>query len=67
MKGSKAPLLVLGGSEDTVVPVRQAHEVFAASPAVNKKIVVVPGAGHNDVILSRVAMANVGAMLKQSH
>ena len=65
VKHSKAPLLVLGGGEDTVVPVRQAHEVFAASPVANKKIVVVPGAGHNDVILSSAALASVGAMLKQ--
>ncbi len=65
VKRSKAPLLILGGAEDTVVPVKQAHEVFAASPAVNKKIVVVPGAGHNDVIVSSAAMASIGAMLRQ--
>lgn len=65
VKRSKAPLLVLGGADDTVVPVRQAHEVFAASPVANKTIVVVPGAGHNDVILSHLAMVSIGAMLSQ--
>lgn len=65
VKRSQAPLLVLGGGEDTVVPVRQAHEVYAASPVTNKKIVVVPGAGHNDVILSNLAMSSVGTLLRQ--
>lgn len=63
IKRSTAPLLVLGGANDTIVPVNQAHEVFAASPAVNKKIVVVPGAGHNEVILSPLAILSVRTFL----
>ncbi len=65
VKRSNAPLLVLGGSDDNVVPVQQAREVFAASPSAKKKIVVVPGAGHNDVILSSAAMMSVSEMLTQ--
>ena len=65
VKRSKAPLLVLGGANDDVVPVRQAHEVFAASLAANKKIIVVPGAGHNEVILSPLAMSGVGSFLQR--
>ena len=63
LKGSKVPLLVLGGSDDQVVPVTQAREVFAASAATQKSIVEVAGAGHNDVIASPQALAAVKELL----
>ena len=44
-----APLLVIQGSEDDVVPVAQGREVFAASPAKQKTFVEVPGAHHSDL------------------
>lgn len=62
---SKAPLLVLGGGADHIVPVAQAREVFAASPATNKRIVEIPQAGHNDVILSSEAMNAVSTLITQ--
>ncbi len=44
-----SPLLVVQGAEDDVVPIAQGREVFAASPARQKRFVEVPGAHHNDL------------------
>jgi pimeloyl-ACP methyl ester carboxylesterase len=63
IKNSTAPLLVLGGSEDVVVPDAQGKEILAASPAHNKTFVEVNGAGHNDVIFSPTGIAAVKTFL----
>ncbi len=44
-----SPLLVVQGTEDDVVPIAQGREVFAASPAKQKRFVEVPGAHHSDL------------------
>ena len=44
-----APLLVVQGSEDDVVPLAQGREVFAASPSTQKTFIEVPGAHHSDL------------------
>ena len=44
----KLPLLIMGGSDDTLVPVRRAETLFAAANQ-PKKMIVYPGAGHNDL------------------
>ena len=44
-----SPLLVVQGTEDDVVPISQGREVFAASPAKQKRFVEVPGAHHSDL------------------
>lgn len=46
------PLLVMGGSEDTLVPVRRAEVLFAAAGQ-PKKMIVYPGASHNDLFNHR--------------
>lgn len=53
---STAPLLVLGGTADRVVPIQQNREVFAASPSANKRFVEVPDANHAEVILTDIAL-----------
>lgn len=47
----RAPLLVLHGDTDEVVPIRQARAVFDAAPA-PKTFVILPGARHNDTYLA---------------
>ncbi len=42
--------LVLIGEKDRVTPPRYAHKVFAAIGSANKKLLVVPDAGHNDTL-----------------
>ena len=44
-----SPLLVVQGTADDVVSIAQGREVFAASPAKQKRFVEVPGAHHNDL------------------
>jgi pimeloyl-ACP methyl ester carboxylesterase len=46
--GTKAPVWVVHGDRDVVVPVRMGREVFAAA-AFPGELLVVRGAGHNDV------------------
>ena len=52
IQGASQPLLVLQGDRDEVVPLSQARQVFAASPARSKTFVTVPGAHHNDLRIS---------------
>ena len=44
---SKAPLLVLHGTADFLIPVEQSREVLSASPSPSKRLVELPGADHN--------------------
>jgi len=44
---SKAPLLVLHGKDDFLIPVEQAREVLAASGAAQKRLAIIPDADHN--------------------
>lgn len=45
-----APLLVIGGSEDTIVPISQTTELYEAARE-PKELVVIDGVGHNDPVL----------------
>ncbi len=49
-----APLLVIHGPRDTVVPFSQGKQIFAAAPARSKRFREVPGAGHSDLWRSDV-------------
>jgi pimeloyl-ACP methyl ester carboxylesterase len=45
----RAPLLVLHGSDDPIVPLMEGEALFEAAPE-PKRIEVFPGVGHNDVL-----------------
>ena len=47
--GLRAPLLVLHGEDDMIVPVEHARALFAAAPA-PKQLRVIRGVGHNDIV-----------------
>ncbi len=53
---SQAPLLMLHGEADQLVPIEQGREVFAASPVRQKTFVALPGAGHNETANSPAAL-----------
>ncbi len=60
------PLLVMHGERDTMIAPREAEATFAAAGTKAKKLVIVPGRGHNDVSLSRTywdALAAFGASI----
>ena len=48
IKSLQTPLLILHGSEDDIVPVAMAKELFAAAPQ-PKQLVIIPQANHNDL------------------
>lgn len=54
--GYAGPALVLEGEEDRITPPRLAQQVYAALPSPSKQLLLVAGAGHNDV-LSNAAVA----------
>jgi uncharacterized protein len=58
----RAPLMVIHGTNDTLIPIAQGHEVFAAAASADKRFVQVPGAGHDDL---RFADAPAGPALAQ--
>jgi fermentation-respiration switch protein FrsA (DUF1100 family) len=45
----RAPVLIVHGDRDDIVPVAHARALFAAAPE-PKRLHVVPGAGHNDLV-----------------
>jgi fermentation-respiration switch protein FrsA (DUF1100 family) len=47
--GLRAPLLVLHGEDDTIVPVEHGQALFDAAPD-PKRLRIVPGVGHNDIV-----------------
>lgn len=44
------PVLILHGEEDRLVPLREAQDVFSYLTIREKKMVVIPGADHNDLL-----------------
>ncbi|MGW4772872.1 alpha/beta hydrolase [Nocardia sp. NPDC004278] len=47
----QAPVLIMHGDHDELLPLRHAERLFAAAPE-PKQLVIFPGAGHNDLIIS---------------
>lgn len=45
----RAPLLIMHGDRDELLPLRHARMLYEAAPE-PKELVVYPGAGHNDII-----------------
>ena len=44
------PALVIHGEQDTLAPVEQAVEMFHSFPSPEKRLLTIPGAGHNDLL-----------------
>ncbi|MFI6778948.1 alpha/beta hydrolase [Nocardia sp. NPDC050412] len=47
----RAPILIMHGDQDELLPLRHAERLYAAAPE-PKRLVVFPGGGHNDLIIS---------------
>jgi ADP-ribosylglycohydrolase/alpha-beta hydrolase superfamily lysophospholipase len=60
---STAPLLVLHGAEDSLIVPAEARATFEASGSRDKRLVVVPGRGHNDVSLHPLYWDELGAFV----
>ncbi|MGQ4617011.1 alpha/beta fold hydrolase [Nocardia sp. R7R-8] len=46
----RAPVLIMHGDQDELLPLRHAQRLYAAAPE-PRRLVVFPGAGHNDLIV----------------
>lgn len=51
---SSAPLLVMHGEEDTLIAPAEGRANHAASASRDKRLVIIPGRGHNDVSFHRL-------------
>ncbi|MFX0574853.1 alpha/beta hydrolase [Nocardia nepalensis] len=47
----RAPVLIMHGDHDELLPIRHAERLYEAAPE-PKQLVIFPGAGHNDLIMS---------------
>ena len=63
IRQSAAPLLMLHGEADTLVPIAQGREVFAACAAGQKRFVALAGVTHNQTAGAGLAMKAVGEFL----
>ena len=60
---SKAPLLMLHGEADILVPITQGRKVFSASPSSEKQFVALPGISHNGTAGAAQSLRAVGDFL----
>ncbi len=51
MRNVHLPLLVLHGEDDSLIPAAHGRELFETSPAINKKLIIIPDAEHNTILL----------------
>lgn len=54
-----SPLLVLAGGQDKTTPAVMSERVFEAAPVTQKRIVVLPDAGHNNVLSNHATAATL--------
>lgn len=47
----QAPCLVIHGEVDELIPVKEGKELYENSTAQDKRLLVIPGAGHNDMMV----------------
>jgi hypothetical protein len=60
---STAPLLMLHGEADTLVPIAQGREVFAASSSTQKRFISLPGVAHNQTPITPQSIGAVAEFL----
>ena len=51
VRSIKLPLLIIHGEQDTLIPPSHAYYLFENVGSEDKHLVVIPGAGHNDIML----------------
>jgi pimeloyl-ACP methyl ester carboxylesterase len=45
------PTLVIHGEQDVLIPAQDGEELFRRSAALDKRLLLLPGAGHNDLLV----------------
>jgi alpha-beta hydrolase superfamily lysophospholipase len=49
--GVTVPTLIIHGDDDVLIPAQDGEELFRRSGAEDKRLLLIPGAGHNDLML----------------
>src|SRR5262249_2822738 len=65
LAGSKAPLLVLPGELANPIPTAEGRGAYEAAGASEKRIVVVPGRGHNDLSMAPAYWEAIGDFVRR--
>jgi pimeloyl-ACP methyl ester carboxylesterase len=65
MQRITAPLLMLHGEADTLVPIVEGRDLFKAARMKDKRFVALPGVGHSQTVVSPLAFAAVAAFLEK--
>jgi alpha-beta hydrolase superfamily lysophospholipase len=55
MSQIQTPALIIHGQSDVLIPVGDGQELYRRCAATDKRLVLIPGAGHNDLMLVGVA------------
>ncbi len=45
------PTLIIHAEKDHIIPLRHARDLYEGSPATDRRLVIVPGANHNDLLM----------------
>ena len=64
---ARAPLIVVHGARDTLIPIAQGREVFAAAATSDKRFVEIPDAGHGDIRFDRPPAGPAVAAFLSAH
>jgi pimeloyl-ACP methyl ester carboxylesterase len=48
----RVPTLIIHGEDDSLIPVKNAHALHEGCGAADKRLVTIPGTGHNDVMFT---------------
>jgi len=51
IRGIDVPLLIIHGADDFIIPASHGEKLHVASPASDKTVQLIPGAGHNDLFV----------------
>ncbi len=62
-----APLVVIAGDRDAIVPIEQSRRVYEAAGSADKRLVVIPGAGHNDeaLLAGEILVGTIAELLQR--
>ncbi len=52
MRDCTLPVLIIHGTDDSLIPVSDSEDLFKACGSPDKKLVKIPGAGHNDLLMA---------------
>jgi hypothetical protein len=65
IRGISVPTLIIHGERDELVPVARATELYGMLDGVDANLVVIPGAGHNDLtwVATREYFAEIGSFV----